>query len=394
MMRRCACAIVLLLVFATADVPDRVVSEAAGEAPSESSRRVLAYYVPYDPASWVSLETQAHLIDLVAVQWVTIDACGQLSSRDDQTLKQFANSRGISVFPSLLTLSGWLNHRLLTDEETSARAVHEIVDYVMAEGYDGFDLDLEGVRPDDRVAYTGFVSRLGAALRERGKRLALALPAKTADTTTGWGGAFDYAALGPHADLVTIMAYEYSGSWGKPGPVAPYDWVEQVAAFATSQIPAAQVRLGLAFYGHDWNTTSGGGRYLGAREATALSEWYGAPIVLDPTTRSETMRYRASGGELPPRQVGPPAPPHQITRRQPPPCPITDPSPAATPTPRPTPAPDVIQDHEVWLEGSTSVAARVPLADRYQTGGVAAWRLGHEDASLWTVVERWRRGEP
>ena len=235
-----------------------------GASSAASNRRVLGYYVTYDPTSWASLESQAHLIDIVAVRWVTIDACGRLTSSDDQTLKQFARSRGIQVFPSLGTFSGWLNHRLLTDDETSARALAEIVDYVVGEGYDGFDLDLEGVRPDDRAAYTAFVARLGTALHERGKLLALAVPAKTADTTTGWGGAFDYAALGAHADLVTIMAYEYHGSWGEPGPIAPYDWVEQVAAFATSQIPPEKVLLGLAFYGFDWNTTSGGARYLGS----------------------------------------------------------------------------------------------------------------------------------
>ena len=168
---------------------------------------------------------------------------------------------------------------------------------MVGEGHDGLDLDLEGVQPDDRTAYTAFVARLGAALRERGKLLTLAVPAKTADTTTGWGGAFDYAALGAHADLVTVMAYEYHGSWSGPGPIAPYAWVEQVAAFAVSQIPPEKVLLGLAAYGFDWNTTSGGARYLGWPEAAALGERYGVPIALDPTTRSETLRYRAPSGE-------------------------------------------------------------------------------------------------
>jgi spore germination protein YaaH len=392
--RRSVRAIVLILALATTVAPVATVPVGATVSEDVSSRRVLGYYVTDDPTSWVSLETQAHLIDIVAVRWVTIDACGQLTSSDDQTLKQFARSRGIQVFPSLGTFSGWLNHRILTDEETSKRALAEIVDYVVGETYDGFDLDLEGVRPDDRAAYTAFVARLGAALRDRGKVLALAIPAKTADTTTGWGGAFDYAALGDHADLITIMAYEYYGSWGEPGPIAPYDWVEQVAAFATSQIPPEKVLLGLAFYGFDWNTTSGGARYLGYPEATALSERYGVPIVLDPTTRSEMFRYRAPGGEGPPLPVAPPAPKHEMTHRQPPPCPIAEPSPAATPTPRPTPVPAAIQDHEVWLEGSASAASRLSLADRYQTGGVATWRLGHEDPPTWEVVERWRRGGP
>jgi spore germination protein YaaH len=391
-MRRFTCVIALILALAATSVPVSFAPD--GSASAGSNRRVLGYYVTYDAASWASLEAHAHLIDVVAAQWVTIDPCGQLGSTDDQTLKAFARSRGIQVLPSLVTFSGWLNHRILTDEEISAHVVAQIVDYVVEEEYDGFDLDLEGVWPEDRAAYAGFVVRLGAALREQGKLLALALPAKTSDTRTGWGGAFDYAALGPHADLHTIMAYEYSGSWGGPGPIAPYNWVEQVIAFATSQIPPEKVLLGLAFYGHDWNTTSpGGSRYLGYPEAAALSERYEVPIVLDPTTRSETMRYRAPGGEAPPRPPRPPALHHDITERRPPPCPVTPP-PTPTPVRRPTPVPGVMQDHEVWLEATGSAAARLPLADRYRTGGVAAWRLGHEDPSTWTMVERWRRDEP
>lgn len=179
-------AVALLLVFLTDAAPVVGAHDAAAAPSGTPGRWVLGYYVTYDAASWASLEAQAHLIDLVAVRWVTIDACGRLTSSDDQTLKQFARSRGIKVLPSLGTFSGWLNHRLLTDDETSARALAEIVDYVVGEGHDGLDLDLEGVRPEDRAAYTAFVARLGAALRERGKLLTLAVPAKTADATTGW----------------------------------------------------------------------------------------------------------------------------------------------------------------------------------------------------------------
>ena len=56
--------------------------------------------------------------------------------------------------------------------------------------------------------------------------------------------------------------------------------------------------------------------------------------------------------------------------------------------------PDAIQDHEVWLEESTNAAARLTLADRYQTGGVATWRRGHKDPPMWTMLGHWRRGEP
>jgi spore germination protein len=212
--------------------------------------------------------------------------------------------------------------------------------------------------------------------------------------TTGWAGAYDYAALAPHADLITIMAYEYHGAWGSSGPVAPYDWVDQVLAFATSQMPAEKVLLGLAFYGYDWNTTSGGARSLGYHQAARLAEQYQVPIALDPATRSATFRYRAPAGDPVPTAVPLSRLQHEISERAAPPCPVARPTATPTPTPRPTPVPGAIQDHEVWLEESASAAARLELASRYQVGGVATWRLGHEDPRVWAVLQQWRHGGP
>ena len=385
-------------VLAARSVPAQTAWQAPDRTPSvprpPGQRLVLGYYVPYDPTSWASLQAQAQSIDVVAVQWVTIDACGQLTSDDDRTLKQFAQSQGIAVLPSLLTYSGWLNSRLLTDPETTTRALDQIVEYVVAEGYDGFDLDLEAVRADDRAAYTDFVKRLAQALHARGKRLALAVPPKMTDTTSGFAGAFDYAALGQHADLVTVMGYEWHGAWSGPGPIAPYDSVEKVVAFAASQMPPEKLVLALAFYGWDWNTTSGGSRYIGHPEAAALAERYNSPLSIAPDSRSATFRYRAPAGEQPPAVARPTALDHEIVSRRPPPCPITDPAPGPTPTPRPSPPPDAMQDHEVWLEEHESAVARLELAERYGVGGVAMWRLGHEEARVWSALGAWRLGTP
>jgi spore germination protein YaaH len=292
----------------------------------------------------------------------------------------------------LLTGSGWLNHQLLTDPTVAAHAVGQLADYVVAEDYDGLDLDLEAVDPADRQSYSAFVAALSAALHERGKALTLALPPKTSDVRTGWAGAYDYAALGAQADLITIMTYDYRGAWSGPGPVAPYDWVEQVLAFTTSQIPAEKVLLGLAFYGYDWNTTSGGVRALGYGPAARLAERYQVPITLDPDTQSATFRYQAPAGDPPPAALPVPPLQHEISVREAPPCPVVRPPPAPTATPRPAPPPDAIQDHEVWLEESASAAARLGLVDRYQAGGVATWRLGLEDPAVWDVFQQLQGG--
>ncbi|HEY7061190.1 MAG TPA: glycosyl hydrolase family 18 protein [Chloroflexota bacterium] len=357
---------------------------------ASAGRRVLGYYAPGDPTSWASLQENASAIDAIAGHWISIDACGNLASRDDQTLKQFAQANNIQVFPSLLTLSGWLNHQLLSDETVTANSIQQIVHYVTAEGYDGFDLDFEGVEAADRAAYTAYVAALGAALHEHGKALALALAAKTRDATTGWAGAYDYAALGHYADLITLMAYDYHGAWGGPGPVAPADWVDQVLAFATSQLPAEKVLLGIAFYGYDWNTTSGGTRSLSYSQAARLADRYQVPIALDAATQSATFRFEAPASDPGPGTLPVPPLEHLVTTRAAPPCPAVSPTAAPRPTAQPPPASSATQEHEVWLEESASAAARLALADRYGVGGVATWRLGLEDPRVWPLFRQWR----
>lgn len=363
----------------------------AADAQDRERGLVLGYYVPYDTTSWASLESHADQIDVVAAQWVTLDACGSLGSRDDQTLKQFAHEHGIKVVPSLFTVSGALNHRLLTDDPAREAALQNIVSYTVDEGYDGFDLDLEGVDAADRDALSSFVGDLAARLHAQQKLLTLALPPKERDTTTGWAGAFDYAALGAEADLVTIMAYEYRGPFSGPGSVAPFDWVSRVTAFASGQMPTDRLLLGLAFYGYDWNTTSGGTVSLGYARAMALADQVQADVTFDAQQQSMTFSYVADGSFGVPK--GPSGTPlsHVITTRSQAPCDVGAPS-APPAKPPPTPEAGVPQTHEVWLEDGASAAARLGLVFNYRLRGVATWRLGLEDPAVWPVLDAWRQG--
>lgn len=349
---------------------------------------LLGYYVPYDASSWHSFQEHAGQVDVVAPQWVSLDACGGLSSQDDLTLVQFARARGVKVLPTLFTISGWANHALLTTPNSVSKAQQQIVNYVVEEGYDGIDLDLEGVDANDRQAFTDFVAALGAQLHSKGKLLFLAVPAKTYDATTGWAGAYDYAALSKHLDRLTIMAYAYSTSESPPGSTAPYAWVEKVTAFAVSQVPASKVLLGVAGYGYDWNTTVGGrARALRYAQAEAIASAYGAAISLDPVARSATFAYTAQAAD--PLVDGPAVPPveHDIRRRTAAPCSLVPATPTSGPVPtalpRPTPVP--VQQHVVWLENAASLVAKLEIAQRHGVGGISIWRLGQEDPAVWGI---------
>ena len=350
--------------------------------------------MPYDSSSWQSLVAQADLLDYVSLQIATLDYCGNVSTRDDRTLLAFAHSRGLKVLASVFTSAEPLNHSILTASGVADNAVRSLVDYVVDAGYDGLDVDFEAVPATDRSALTAFITRLSAAMRAQGKVITMAVPAKGRDVTTGWAGAYDYAALAPSLDLVVLMSYSYTTSSSAPGSTAPYDWVSQVTAYAASQIPPEKVLMGVAFYGYDWNTTSGGrARALRYPQAAAVAAAYGASISLDPKSRSATFTYTALPGDVAPGQESLPALSHDMVDRRPGSCPLGPaPGPTAVPrTPTPVPTPSGPQSHVVWLENAASLAARLEIVDRLGVRGLAAWRLGHEDPAVWSTIGEWKR---
>ncbi len=44
--------------------------------------------------------------------------------------------------------------------------------------------------------------------------------------------------------------------------------------------------------------------------------------------------------------------------------------------------------HQVWYENSYSIKYKVNLAEKYNIGGIALWKLGEEDPEVWTILKK------
>lgn len=232
-------------------------------------------------------------------------------------------------------------HQLISNPDTRTAIVKSIRDLVIQCGYDGIHIDFEGINGADRPFITVFMSELAAELHSVGKAVTMALPAKTTDKTTGWAGAFDYAALAAFNDLVVVMAYDfhYSGS-ATPGAISPIDWVDNVAAFSASQIGPGKVLLGVPFYGYDWNLKTG--PPAAARtyaKVMSLAAQYSGQFGYDGDDQAAWLKYVKDG----------------------------DP-------------------HEVWYETATSLDAKLSVMNTRGLAGFGAWRLGDEDPGVWTII--------
>jgi len=303
-----------------------------------------AYYVPTDPKSLDSLKQYIDALDCVSPTYFSIDAAGVIKDEETPVVTSFIKSRNVKVLPMVKNSARGADfHGVLANPAVRAKAIDAILNLVLSRGYDGIHIDFEGLSASDRPYLTTFMADLAAALHPRGKLVTMAVAAKTQESTTGWAGPYDYAALARHNDLILLMAYGYYSSSGTTaGPTSPFSWVEGSIAYASTQIGAAKLLLGLPWYGYDWNRTKGPpATALRYGDAIELARRNGAIVRYDDRVQAPFFTYSAAG-----------------------------------------------EEHEVWFENAQSFEAKLALALKYDLAGVGGWRLGHEDPSVWAIFSR------
>jgi spore germination protein YaaH len=302
------------------------------------------YYVTYDRTSWTTLQAHLGTLDIVSPYFFQLRADGTIEELSDPTADSFLRQSGITVVPMIKNVPRWNDFTpLIADPVQRSAVITRLVRLVEERGYSGIHIDFEAVNAGDAPHLTAFMRELAAQLRPRGKLVTQAVVARTSDTPSTWGGAYDYPALAEVNDYIVVMAYDFHYAGGSPGPVGPYTWVQRVVSYLTTRVPREKLILGIPLYGYDWNVTAGpparSVRYDQVRE---LLRRPGASSGYDETEKEAWIRYTDDQG----------------------------------------------QQHEVWHADARSVAARVDLALDRGLAGVALWRLGHEDPAVWDDLAR------
>ena len=223
---------------------------------------------------------------------------------------------------------------LFNDLALQETVLDNILAVMREKGYVGLDIDFEYVNAEDREAFIAFVGNARRKLAPYGYFVNTDLAPKTSATQSGLlYEAHDYAALGEASDTLFLMTYEWGYTYGPPLAVAPLDKVEQVVAYAVTEIDPAKLLLGIPNYGYDWTLPYEKGvtaaRSLGNEEAVKLAARYGAEIRFDSVAASPYFEY-------------------------------TDESGAA---------------HVVWFEDVRSILGKLNLMDEYGLRGAGYWNV-------------------
>jgi spore germination protein YaaH len=198
-------------------------------------------------------------LDAIHPQWFSLDATGApqpASFADDPTVVATAHAHGVVLMP-LVFMGQVANLRAaLATPQTIVTHVAQLAQLAAAHGYDGLELDYEGLwTAADRAPFLSLVAQAADALHAQGRLLSLALPAMAYDNGQS---AYDYAALAAKADVLHLMGYDYHSLGTHLGPLAPKGWIAAVAARVQSLGSPNRFILGVANYaiGNGWYSSA------------------------------------------------------------------------------------------------------------------------------------------
>jgi spore germination protein YaaH len=279
-------------------------------------------------------------------------------------------SLGIKVLPTITdsTKEGELS-KILGNDANRATLVKIITDLVIANKFDGIDLNFEGFAYVDKIAtwptiqtrWVKFVSDLSVALHSQNKLLSVTTP-YLLDPATGKKGYYHYAwpEISSYIDRLNIMFYDYHKYDTKPGPIGPISWFEPSLLYALKHVAPYKIYLGTPNYGYNWVTKvtgvcptntpssekkSSNAAIIHQSRAQAILNKPGAIATYNEKFGETNVLYTAEFNGV-------------NTAGAPTSCKV---------------------DHSAWYVDSRGYFARAKLVEKYRLGGISEWEIGYGD---------------
>lgn len=309
------------------------------------------YFVNWDENSFSSLKRNAGALDVLIAEWLHLGSDGTLQ-RDDLQKEQLvrkwigANAPGLKVFPLVNNYDTeqkrWDSNRateMLASEAARANFARALYEYATEGNHPGLVLDLEQVPPAALPHYAAFVQELAALFHQHGLQLLVAAP--PADPN------YDYAKVAESADALILTTFDEHFEGGEAGPLAGQGWFEARLDERFKTIDPGKLIVGIGSYGYDW-AGPGNAQEISVQEAWELLEASGAKLRFDPASLNPTFTYVDDAEN---------------------------------------------RHHHVWYLDGVTAYNQIAAALAMRPAGIALWRLGTEEPSVWAAFGRGRTSD-
>jgi cellulose synthase/poly-beta-1,6-N-acetylglucosamine synthase-like glycosyltransferase/peptidoglycan/xylan/chitin deacetylase (PgdA/CDA1 family)/spore germination protein YaaH len=314
----------------------------ARKAPRDPAKQLsIGFFVNWDDSSMSSLKQNLDSLDMVISEWLHLaDENGTVSEDDPDRQAQITEyiRTHRSGFPIIPLINNWNGKewegaklgRMLADPAARKRTIDQVVAYVERQHFAGISIDFENIAAKAQPNFQLFMAELYAVMNPKGLLVSVNVPASDP--------ALNYRNLSRSVDHLILMAYDEHWSTGSPGPIASIHWFADVLRQRQRDVPASKMIVAIGNYAYDWEKGHPA-EERSFEEAVLTARESEGNIGLDPVSLNPTFDYADDDGHI----------------------------------------------HHVWMLDAVTAFNQLVIAGSVHPRGIAMWRLGSEDPSLWQV---------
>ncbi len=285
-------------------------------------------------------------VNVISPTWYFLsDNEGNVQSFADAAYVKRAHKAGLQVWALVSNFSENVSTTtVLASRQARQTLQNYLVNQALELGFDGINIDLEGIAQEAGYDYAQFMRELSILCRKNQIVLSVDVP-----VPMDFSRHYHRDELGAVCDYVIVMGYDehYAGS-DFVGSVASMNFEITGIQNMLTEVPKEKLISGIPFYSRLWYTqTNEDGTSQVTSEAVSMARAdeilaaAGVSPAYDESTGQQYAEWTDEQGRL---------------------C-------------------------QIWLEDEDSVAARAALVGEYDLGGIAEWVLGNQKDSVWEAIQ-------
>lgn len=306
--------------------------------PNDNKKRLnVGFFVDWDPQSYTSLNDHISKLDIVIPEFFFLKpGTDSLVSTIDTAVINLVKKHNKKLIASVknYTDQGWDGdavHYLIRTKARRTNFINQLVKQLQAYKLDGVNIDFEDLVEDSDELLVAFQKELYQTLHSKGFIVTQDVSTDNAD--------YNVEVLQKYNDYIFLMAYDQHTELSNPGDIAHQKWVEKQLDLFCQKVSSEKIIVCIAGYGFDW-PKNGAGKSITYEQAISIAQQNHSKVLFD--SGSANLHYTYSDAQN--------------------------------------------VEHTVYFTDAASNFNIIRMADDWETGGVALWRLGSEDPRLWKFI--------
>jgi cellulose synthase/poly-beta-1,6-N-acetylglucosamine synthase-like glycosyltransferase/peptidoglycan/xylan/chitin deacetylase (PgdA/CDA1 family)/spore germination protein YaaH len=317
-----------------------------GKIPENYDPLQAGFYVSWDPTSFASLQQNYRHLDLLIPEKLhAISEDGRLIEEPDPKLDGFLRRPGVElpVMPLVNNTDGVNFHpeklvKALQNPRARQRLISGLLGFASGRRAAGIVVDFELLPESSFPVFRQFLAEFADVMHRANLKVMVALPA------LDFG--MDYRLIASHVDAIILMNYDEHWTTAPAGPVASQEWYTKNLDLAFKEVPPQKLMVAVGSYAYDWPAPTKKERKptaqpLSFQDAVVRAQESESEIELDSDHLNAHFTY----------------------------------------------SDDDNRNHDVWMVDGVAAFNQIRAAEVRGARGIALWRLGSEDPSLWSVFE-------